>query len=127
MLNEFRFEGSVRSEPILCSSKKTGNSFVKFTIRNDPTLNWWKMQRIKERWAQGERNYGQAYIDCFVTYRGRENNLGKYALENVHKGCLIRACGSIRSGRKPIKEEGDPYRAIWVYGDYLYVNINKEI
>lgn len=125
MLNEFNFEGIVRSEPIFCSSAKTGNSFAKFTIRNDPKYTWYVIKKLRESNETDERRWGQVYIDCFAAVYKNGESPGKYALENVHKGDIIKASGVIRSGRKPVKEEGDRFRANWVYGDYLYVNVKK--
>lgn len=125
MLNEFNFEGVVKSEPILCSSKQTGNSFVKFTIRNDPKYTWYVIKKLKECNETNERRWGQVYIDCFAHLYKNGESPGKYVLENVHKYDTIKASGAIRSGRKPVKEEGDQFRANWVYGDYLYVNVKQ--
>lgn len=127
MENEFRFEGLVKTNPIMLYSKKTGNTFVKFTVRNDPDNARFLIKKIKSegRVGDGPINYGQSYIDCFLEYKEKDGNTAKYALENVHKGDVIKAVGAIRSGRKPVKEEGDKFRANWVYGDYLYVNVKK--
>lgn len=125
MQNEFRFEGSVRSEPVLLTAQRNGQQFVKFTIRNDPDFKWFIIQRIKRNKETGEKHYGEVYLDCFCILYETKDSPGKYAIENVHKGDTIKAVGKLRSGRRPVKEKTDQFRANWVYGDYLYVNIKE--
>lgn len=127
MQNEFKFEGLVRTSPILLNSQRTGDTFVKFTIRNDPDHAKFIVQKIyrEGRDKEGPLNYGQVYIDCLLRYKDKNGNVARYALENVHKGDVIRAVGAIRSGKKPVKEEGDQFRANWVYGDYLFVKVKQ--
>ncbi len=122
-LNVFAFVGRVKTEPIFLTSKSTGNSFVKFTVCIDGDMPYAAQKELEAKGEKSESNWGQVYIDCLSFVSNRKNKPGGYVLANVHRGDIISAKGRICSGRKPVKEENDQYRANWVYGDYLYARI----
>lgn len=109
-------EAFVKSDPVFLHSKKTGNSFAKFTIELESPIPWEKKRQMK----QEER--GDVYIDTFA-FENKKNSPGGFILKNIRKGCLISGIAVLRSGKKPVKHESDQYRANWVYGDYVYINI----
>lgn len=106
----------VKSDPIFLWSKKTKNRFAKFTIELRSAMPWDKIKNLPPE------QRGDVYLDC-LAFENKRNAPGKYILENIRKGAVISGVAVIKSGHKPVKKEGDEYRANWVYGDYIYLNI----
>lgn len=109
-------KAEVKSDPVYLSSKRTGNSFCKFTVKLESPMPWHKKRElpIEQR--------GDVFIDCFA-FESKKNSPGGFILDNIRKGALISGIAILRSGKKPVKHENDEYRANWVYGDYVYINI----
>lgn len=105
----------VKSDPIYLTSKKTKNRFAKCTVEFESPLPW-VMRKDKK-----PEECGDVYIDT-MTFKKR-GAPGVFVLESVQKGARISGIAILKSGRKPVRHEGDEYRANWVYGDYVYVNV----
>lgn len=107
----------VKSDPVFLQSKKTKNRFAKFTIELDSPLPWEKKRELPPE------KRGDVFVDC-LAFENKKNMPGAFVLENIRKGALISGVAIMKSGRKPVKHEGDEYRANWVYGDYIYLSIH---
>lgn len=106
----------VKSDPIFLSSKKTKNRFAKCTVEFESPLPWIMRQGKKPE------ECGDVYIDS-MTFENKRNIPGAFMLEKIQKGALISGIAILKSGHKPVRNEGDEYRANWVYGDYVYTCI----
>lgn len=115
--NVLLFRGAiVKSDPVFLHSKQTGNDFAKFTVMFDSPFPW-----RKKKFIEHEKR-GDVYVDCFA-YENKRKSPGDFILQNICKGAVISGCAVLKSGRKPVKGENDEYRANWVYGDYVYINV----
>lgn len=112
----FFYEAKVKSNPTFLNSDTTGNAFAKFTLMFRSPLPFEK--------RKAEKNNGDVYIDC-MAFENKKNSPGGFILQNLKKGCLVSGISVLRSGQKPVKHENDEFRANWVYGDYLYINIRE--
>lgn len=110
----------VKSNPVFLQSKKTGNRFAKFTADFESPLPW------SRRIGIPPDKCGDVYTDCFA-FENKKGSPGGFILENIRKGCLISGFAVMKSGKKPVKKENDQYRANWVYGDYIYLNLRDVI
>lgn len=108
----------VKSDPVFLKSKKTGNSFAKFTIELESPVPW-----IQKKELPLEQR-GDVYVDCFA-FENKKDSPGEFILNNIKKGCIISGIAILKSGKKPVKEKGDEYRSNWVYGDYVYMGIQS--
>lgn len=106
----------VMSDPVFLQSKRTKNRFAKFTIELESPLPW-----IKRRELPPEKR-GDVFVDC-LAFENKKDAPGAFILQNIRKGAIISGVAIMKSGHKPVKNEGDEYRANWVYGDYIYLNI----
>lgn len=106
----------VVSDPVFLQSKRTKNSFAKFTIELESPLPW-----IKKKDLPSEKR-GDVFVDC-LAFENKKDAPGAFVLQNIRKGAIISGVAIMKSGHKPVKNEGDEYRANWVYGDYIYLNI----
>lgn len=106
----------VVSDPVFLQSKRTKNRFAKFTIELESPLPW-----IMKRDLPQEKR-GDVFIDC-LAFENKKDAPGAFVLLNIRKGAIISGVAIMKSGHKPVKNEGDEYRANWVYGDYIYLNI----
>lgn len=106
----------VKSNPIFLWSKKTKNRFAKFTIELRSAMPWDKIKDLPPD------KRGDVYLDC-LAFENKRDAPGRYILDNIRAGAVISGIAVIKSGHKPVKKEGDEYRANWVYGDYIYLNI----
>lgn len=121
MLNVFNVIGLVRSDPIYLEprdKKFKNDGFVKFTIRNDSDVPW-----VMKKDLPPERR-GDVYFDCLASCE-KGMRTGKYALKNVHRGDTVAITGRIVAGKKPIRDETEGYRSNWVYGDYIYISVQR--
>lgn len=108
-------EARVKSDPVFLWSRKTKNRFAKFTIELRSPMPWEKIKDLPPE------QRGDVYLDCMAFET--KNGPGRYVLENIRKDAIISGMAILKSGHKPVKNEGDEYRANWVYGDYIYLNV----
>lgn len=106
----------VVSDPVFLQSKRTKNRFAKFTIELESPLPW-----IMKKDLPSEKR-GDVFVDC-LAFENKKDAPGAFVLQNIRKGAIISGVAIMKSGHKPVKNEGDEYRANWVYGDYIYLNI----
>lgn len=106
----------VVSDPVFLQSKRTTNKFAKFTIEFESPIPW-----IMKKDLPSEQR-GDVFVDC-LAFENKKDAPGAFVLQNIRKGAIISCVAIMKSGHKPVKNEGDEYRANWVYGDYIYLNI----